>query len=296
MKILLATDGSKHSEGAARFLNRLNFSDDDEIFVFHAISWAPILTEWEYIYDDFRAVKEEIAPRILESSTNILRDSKARITSLSEEEYPDKAILTKADELNVDLIVLGARGLRGITSRIVGSTTKTISIKSSRPVLIIEPPQQKAPDSMKVLFATDGSVYSDYVINLILSIPFSDNTELVILNVLSSMYLDIPDRFSMEIDDRMKKIVADTREKESRISDEILEKASRQFQGKFSKIDKLTKYGDPPVEIINVADQSNADIIAVGSSGMRGIKGMIGSVSRYIINHAACSALIGKKG
>ncbi len=37
-----------------------------------------------------------------------------------------------------------------------------------------------------------------------------------------------------------------------------------------------------------------ADIIAVGSKGMRGIKGMLGSVSRYVLGHSGCSVLIGK--
>jgi len=37
-----------------------------------------------------------------------------------------------------------------------------------------------------------------------------------------------------------------------------------------------------------------ADIIAVGSRGLRGIKGALGSVSRHVLNHAECSVLIGK--
>jgi nucleotide-binding universal stress UspA family protein len=58
---------------------------------------------------------------------------------------------------------------------------------------------------------------------------------------------------------------------------------------------ELVRFGDPSEEILKVAETLNADIIAVGSSGMRGIKGMLGSVSRYVMNHTACSVLIGKE-
>jgi nucleotide-binding universal stress UspA family protein len=63
---------------------------------------------------------------------------------------------------------------------------------------------------------------------------------------------------------------------------------------RFTKINGLTKDGDPILEILNTSNTSNTDIIAVGSKGMRGIKGMLGSVSRYILGHSECSVLIGK--
>jgi len=37
-----------------------------------------------------------------------------------------------------------------------------------------------------------------------------------------------------------------------------------------------------------------ADLVAVGSRGFRGIKGMLGSVSRNILTHSKGSVLIGK--
>ena len=63
---------------------------------------------------------------------------------------------------------------------------------------------------------------------------------------------------------------------------------------RFSKIEKLTKIGDPSEEILNTSDEINADIIAVGNSGMRGIRGILGSVTRYVLNHSKCSVLIGR--
>src|SRR5512135_1139986 len=111
MKVLLATDGSEHSEGAARFLSRFNFSKTDEIVVFHAISEVP--------YDDdyhaqIKRVIKRVAPKILKASADILRPAGAEITEVEEEGYHDSTIIEKAVAYGSDLIVMGARGVKGV--------------------------------------------------------------------------------------------------------------------------------------------------------------------------------------
>ncbi len=294
MKILLATDGSKYSDEAAHFLVKFNFSPDDEINILHAISWVPVLSEWEVLYADFKAIQEEVVPRIFQSTVDALKPVKAKISTLFKEDYPDKAIVNTADELNTDLIVMGARGLRGVGSLIVGSVTKLAAIKSHKPVLIVKLPEVNKSGRMKVLFATDGSAYSEAVGKILSSFPFPDNTELTILNVISTVFKDIPERFAVEINDRIKNIVADTREKELKESEKIIDKAYKDLSGKFSKIEKKIKFGDASMIILNEAEALNADIIAVGTSGMRGLKGILGSVARYVLNHSKSSVLIAK--
>ncbi|MBI4682538.1 MAG: universal stress protein [Nitrospirae bacterium] len=295
MKILLATDGSEYSEKAAKFLAGFNFSPSDEINILHAINWIPVTTEWEALSYNINEIRDEVVPKILASTADILKPVKAKISTSFKEDYPDKAIVEASEESGVDLIVMGARGMRGIGSYIIGSVTKLVALKSSMPVLIVRPPKKEMTGKLKVLFATDGSVYSDAIGKFLLSMPFPDNTELTVLNVIPTVFEDIPERFAIEINDRIKNIVAASREKELKDSEEIIKKARNDLSCKFAKIEKLTRFGDPSVEIPSAADAANADIIAVGTSGMRGIKGMLGSVSRYIINHSGCSVLIGKK-
>ncbi len=294
MKILLATDGSKYSEEAAHFLLRLNLSPDDEINILHAISWVPVLSEWEVLYADFKEIQKEVVPRIFQSTVDALKPVKAKISTIVKEDYPDKAIVDTAEESKTDMIVMGASGLRGVGSLIVGSVTKLASIKSHKPVLIVRPPEVNKSGGMKILFATDGSAYSDAVVRVLSSIPFPDNTSLTILNVIPSVFKDIPERFAVEINDRIKNIVADTREKEVKESEKIIDKACKDLSGKFSKIEKNIKFGDASMVILNEAEASNADIIAVGTSGMRGLKGILGSVARYVLNHSKSSVLIAK--
>ncbi|MEW6602202.1 MAG: universal stress protein, partial [Nitrospirota bacterium] len=143
MKILMATDGSKYSEEAAEFLLRFNFSPDDEIDILHAVSWTPILTEWESLYADFREVLNTVVPKVLDSTASVLKPVKAKISTSYREDYPDRAIVDASEDPGADLIVMGARGLKGVGSYIVGSVTRQVAIKSRKPVLIVKQPEVK---------------------------------------------------------------------------------------------------------------------------------------------------------
>lgn len=294
MKVLLATDGSENSEAAARFLTEFNFTPDDRINILHAVNWVPILTEWEYLYENFKEIQDEVVPKILNATADIMKPLKAQISTSSKEDYPDKAIVDAAAEMEADLIVMGASGIRGIGAYIIGSVTRLVAIKSHKPVLIVKPAEGKKTGRLKVLFATDGSAYSDAVVKILSSIPFPDGIECTILHVIPTVFKEIPERFAVEVNDRIKNIVAATRESEMKESEKILDKAYKGLSGKFAKIEKRTSFGDPSTVILAEAKASDADIIAVGTSGMRGLKGILGSVARYVLNHSRCSVLIGK--
>jgi nucleotide-binding universal stress UspA family protein len=192
------------------------------------------------------------------------------------------------------MIVMGSRGIKGIESVFIGSVTRSVAVNSVKPVLVVKPPISAKSDKIKILFATDGSDYSQATIEFLSSMPFPDNTEVTILNVIWSNTFDIPERFVMEIDERIKKLVAGSRTMEFTESKMIIELAREYLNKRFKNIHVLSKVGDPSTEILKTVDTMEADIIAVGCRGLRGIKGMMGSVSRNILTHSKSSVLIGK--
>lgn len=294
MRILLATDGSAYSEGTARFLSRFNFSQDDEILVLNVISHVPFKDDRESYYAKLKQIKQEIAPRILDSTIDILKPLDVKISTALLDGYPDKAIVDAASESDVDLVVMGARGLKGIKSLLIGSTTRSVAINSPRPVLVFKQPRWETTGTLKILYATDGSRSAINTERLLTAIPFPKDNEITIVNVIPSAYIDVPERYWMEVDEKIKGEIAKIREAEFGVSDKIIEDAREILRNRFPKIKVSIKFGDPSLEILNEAEQSKADLIAVGSSGMRGVHGVLGSVSRNILGHAECSVLIGK--
>jgi nucleotide-binding universal stress UspA family protein len=294
MKILLPTDGSEYSETAAQFLTRLNLSQDDEITILHVISDDPFQDKEDYYYARIKEIKRSIASNILDSALNILKSVPAKIKTALMDGYPDKCILEAAVDSNADIIVMGPKRLKGIKSRIVGSVTKSVSISSSKPALIIKPPQNEPADKMKILFATDGSDYAEKAGETLSLIPFHDNTEITIIHVITPAFYDIPDRFMEKIEVSVREDLKKYRSMELQESQKILARTAEYLSNKFSNIERLTTMGDPSEEILNAANEIKADIIVVGSKGMKGFRGVVESLSRYILSVADCSVLIGK--
>jgi nucleotide-binding universal stress UspA family protein len=299
MKILLATDGSEYSECAAKFLTRMHWSPGDSITVFHAIYAIPFRKDEEFYSNMLKAVKKEIAPGILDSALAVLKPVKAAISveigEFSPDQCtPDNCIVRAAESAGMDLIAMGARGIKGIASVFLGSVTRLVTINSSKPVLVVKPAGKRVSGKMKILFAADGSSYSRAAGEFLSSVPFPDDTEVTIMNVISSGFSDIPERFVLEVNERIKEAVASTRAMELSESEGVIEEARESLSKRFRNITVQSKVGDPSTEILKAGEATEADIIAVGCRGLTGMKGMMGSVSRNILAHSACSVLIGK--
>src|SRR4030042_3225244 len=114
MKILLATDGSEYSERAAKFLTTFDLSSDDEIIVLHVITDVPFRKKVASYTSSLKKIKQEIASEIIRTTIDILRPLHTKIDSLLVDGYPGKRITDTAEDLSVNLIVLGAKGLKGI--------------------------------------------------------------------------------------------------------------------------------------------------------------------------------------
>lgn len=291
MNILLATDGSEYSDVAALFLSHFNFAPEDKIIVLHVVSKVPYEDEY---HAQVKRVIKRVAPKILSSASDMLKDVKAKVSVEEKEGCPDTTIVESAVDSGVDLIVMGARGVKGIKLFLLGSVTRSVANNSPKPVLVVKRTEWETPRKMKILFATDGSASGVETARLLAAMPFYSDFEITILNVQWSTFYDIPERFAMEVDDRMKETVAVHRKGELEKSEKILEEAKSYLTGKYENPQTMIKFGDPSAEILSAAEQLQADIIAVGCRGLKGIKGMLGGVSRNIVIHAKSSVLIGK--
>ncbi len=294
MKMLLPTDGSDYSEGAARFLTNLAFTPADEVSVLHVVSLVPFAGDIEPSYPRLFRIKQDIAPKVLESAVNILKPLPAKISTALMEGYPDRSIIEASNTSGCDLIVMGARGLKGIRQLIIGSVTRSVAIDSSKPVLVIKPTQFKASAKLKLLFATDGSEHAGAAGKLLAALPFQEGSEMTVVNVIWSAASDIPQRLSLEIDEKLREEMARTRTSEFEASEKVLKPALLTLNRRFLHVQGITRLGDPSAEILSMAEELKTDIIVVGCRGLKGMKGMLGSVSRNILMYSKCSLLIGK--
>ncbi len=295
MKILLATDGSDCALGAARFLSRLPLAAADSLTVLHSVDEVPFSVQERY-FAILRSIQQDITPQILDLTAAALKGARAAVRTEQTEGHPADRILERAGELDADLIVLGSRGLKGRKAATVGSVTRAVAIGADRTVLVVKPSQWEARPPLKVLLATDGSGPAEAAASFLASLPLAPETAVTALYVSPSSYLDFPDRFSMEVNDRMKGILASVKESEYGHAEEVLARARDILSARFPTTTATASGGSAAEEIMSRAATLKADLIAMGSSGRRGVRGMLGSVSRNVLAHCDCSVLFGKGG
>jgi nucleotide-binding universal stress UspA family protein len=72
-----------------------------------------------------------------------------------------------------------------------------------------------------------------------------------------------------------------------------LKEAAENLDGAGVKVDTFAREGDAADAILDVAEETNADLIVVGNKGMTGTKRfLLGSVPNKVSHHAPCSVLI----
>jgi nucleotide-binding universal stress UspA family protein len=72
-----------------------------------------------------------------------------------------------------------------------------------------------------------------------------------------------------------------------------LKDAAEKLEGAGVEVDTFAREGDAADAILDVAEETNADLIVVGNKGMTGTKRfLLGSVPNKVSHHAPCSVLI----
>lgn len=137
-EILVAWDGSSNAqrgfeyaiEIAQRFKARVHV-----VSVAHAADHAETDAERKASFEDARHFYEQRSGPLLEAAQ---RKGVSVQTSVVEGGNPAAAILDAAHHIGADLIVVGRRGLSGITRFFMGSISDRIARYAKCPVLIID--------------------------------------------------------------------------------------------------------------------------------------------------------------
>lgn len=199
---------------------------------------------------------------------------------------PANAILEAAYKDNVDVIITGSHGKRAIDEVLLGSVSEKVGRESELPVLIIRYGlvEDRQPEELmreakgicgRVLHPTDFSDYSNRALRLVREMKTECEArkqpwnEVLIVNVVDG-----------DLDDEKKEVMKrDARAKLKKIKHK-LDKAKVPCDVKLA-------VGDPVAEVLRIAGEERATMIALGSHG-KGIvsETIVGSVSQNVIRMA----------
>lgn len=151
MRILLATDGTVHSQAALDALTTFNLTTGDEVKIVSVVDMAVPLTVDMYggyvpATAEIERAARENAQRILEESSREIKDKLTdRNVSVSTEALfgsPESRIVETAEEMHADLIIVGSHGYNRWERLLLGSVSDSVVHHAPCSVLVVRTPKK----------------------------------------------------------------------------------------------------------------------------------------------------------
>lgn len=264
MHVLLATDGTQWSEGAARLAVAMTAAYPARLTVITMFQLDQELkivdAHGNHIEDEETEVKARLAGvQALAAEAGI-----SYTTEIRHGASPQHEIVTVAANLEVDVIVMGRRGERGLAQMFVGDATMKVNSLTDHPVLVV--PEAATLWQQRILVATDGSVHSQAALEVTARFAEISGLPVTVLSVPNSTQVD---------------------------AQQVVDDAVRELQSRGITADARVTEGKPEDVIAATVTEIGADLVVLGSHGRTGItKLLLGSVSQAVIGALSCPALV----
>ncbi len=309
MKILIGYDGSESADSVFADLKRAGLPVQTEAVV---VSVAEIQMNNQAVQEEFlytsppRRFTEAIerAQTQTAKAINEAKDFAAHGKQRLEELFPDWhvssevftgtpawVLIDAADNLKVDLIVVGSQGRSALGRLFLGSVSKRIVTDARCSVRVARANTQNGSDSPpRIIIGVDGSPAAEEAIHAVGQRLWQDGTEVKLLTVNDAVP---PTSVSVRLPRTSAMIYNYVKIRETRVS-EMLEWATEELSHINLKTSILREKGDPKNILLAEAEKWNADSIFVGTRDFKNAfeRFRLGSVSSAIVNKAQCSVEI----
>lgn len=282
-KVLVATDGSEDAALATETAVDLARRAGSELHVVHVLIVPPETLHDPVSFDT--EIREEIENRARASLEEAVRKIEASGGAVEKAHFkvgrPDTEIVNLAEDLMVDLIAMGSRGLGGLRRALMGSTSEGVVRHAHCAVLVVR--QEPIVFPTRILLATDGSEEAELAARAVVEVSGETGSELHLVHVAPSVPM----------------LFAATEEEPARLAREgrkTLDDEARRIEAAGGNVAQThLRLGAAAEEIVALAEDMGAGLIALGSRGRGGIRrALMGSVSDAVVRHAHCPVLVAR--
>jgi len=167
----MCSDGSATSEQAARFATYLLKAPGNQVTLFgvieHEREAGAIRHSLDLLFARLRPARSEVMIRIARG-------------------HAAEEILKEAEAGDTDLIIVGARGLRGLTRFLLGSTSSRVAQYAPCPVLVAKKSSQAI---RRILVCTAGGEPGLRDVRFAVAVAAASEAEMTVLHVMSQVAL-----------------------------------------------------------------------------------------------------------
>ena len=155
-KILLATDGSREANLAARTAVDLANKTGSELhvaFILRTQDASEYSTVGFYTENTYEEEIKQMGQRLLDEQVRRVEAAGGTVAGAHfRRARPDEGILAVGEDIGTGLIVLGSRGLGGVKRALMGSVSDSVVRHAHCPVLVVrkedDPDQQETDQEM----------------------------------------------------------------------------------------------------------------------------------------------------
>ena len=283
MKVLAATDGSKHGQWAIEWLAEMPFAVQPVVRVLHVVDVASVRAPFmiqPVIVGNERYIQSEVK-RMEKAAKAAKQQSESVLSSLglggtvTTDQGAVAATIMKHAQRGVGLLSIGSRGLDALDRFMLGSISNHALHHAPCSVLVVKEPPRPV---RHLLLAIDGSAASDKAIKFLLRTinPMPDGPDhkpvmVTVMHAVSSFkYPEVKEAGRT-----------------------LVQRCSAKLSKSGFQVHEALRPGKPADEILKVAKQDKADLIVTGAKGLGALRrALIGSVSTRVAQHAHCGVLV----
>lgn len=284
-KILIPVDFSEHSQYAAQ----------------QALSFAGVCRA-EACFLHVGETAKQSAARLCQFVKDLQYDTALPIKRFVAQGTPDNVILSTAQKLDADAILMGHRGLSGLKHMMNGSVAEKVLREAACPVMVIKKQKAKkfgayvlpqlrniagAFQADKILVPVDFSPASKQAFHYAVHLASCYNSTIYTLTVFDKKYKELGE-------DRKKHtaVIVHGRKIQLWKAFPDLLKSTPGYSHEQTRVKRILLDGDPFSKIESLVTKKEIDIVIMGTNGRTGLEHfLIGSVAEKAIRSIQCPVM-----
>jgi nucleotide-binding universal stress UspA family protein len=306
MKIFIAYDGSDPADVAIDGLRRAGLpaegvealvmsvgevwlppeiDDAGETFPSHVPGLKQSREHADEVMRNARAIAERGAKRVQHIFPQW------RVTAEAQNGSPAFELLSREEQWQADLIVVGSQGHTALSRFVLGSVSQKVLTEATTSVHVARPHQATGRSGERVVIAVDGSPGSRIAVRAAAKRNWTPGTELRIVvadDALkgSPIWLLIP-----PVRNFVQEVRAEERTQSERLALDAAQELRDGLNNEEITVSSVVETGDPKRVLVKHAEEFGADCIFTGATGFssRLERLVLGSVSAAVAARAHCS-------
>lgn len=283
-KIVCAIDFSPGSDAAVQTAARIADEHGAELVLAHAWYVAPASASLDHSL--IRQIANE-AERVLEATRKLVAAAgSTRVSAKLLVGVPWHALVELAEhELDIDLLVLGARGRTGLARFLLGSVSEKVLRHAPCSVLIVRPGTPPTPFAHAAV-AIDFSVDAEHATELA-SALVEPSGEITLIHATESPTSEVRDSSIAAL---VRDLADGANQRLEVAADELRQRASARVTT------TLIDGRSPGARLVEAIESDpTLDLVITGSHGRTGIRRvLLGSVAERIARHTAIPVLVSR--